>query len=629
VDILKVRLSQENLKKLTKIGNIRVYEFIAKYIELCNPDDVFICTDAPEDINYVREKAIKTGEEQSLAVPGHSIHFDGPEDQARDKKMTKFLVREGVELGEDINTVSKKEGIEEIHSLMKDIMKGHTMYVRFLCLGPTNSPFSISAVQITDSSYVAHSESLLYRSGYEDLCRLGERGFFFKAVHSAGELDDRLVSKNIDKRRIYIDAEESIIYSVNTQYGGNTLGLKKLSMRLAIYRASQEGWLTEHMFVMGVHGPQKRITYFTGAFPSLCGKTSTAMVKGELIVGDDIAYLRKIDNTVRAVNVEKGMFGIIMGVNEKDDPLIWKALHTPGEIIFSNILLYGDGQVWWIGKDTNKPQEGTNYIGSWKDGMKDNAGKEITPSHKNARFTIELKSLDNVDSRLDDPQGVPVSGLIYGGRDSDTCVPIEESFGWVHGIVTKAASLESESTAATLGQEGVRKFNPMSNLDFLSIPIGRYIDDTINFGKTLDNPPLIFSVNYFLLDESGNFFNSREDKSVWLKWMELRSHQEVDAIDTPTGRIPCYEDLRRLFKEVLNKEYTLEAYHKQFSLRIPQLLQKIERIYSIYKTKVKDAPEIIFTVLEEQKERLKKEQAAFGDYVLPDVDRSTAQSVNT
>ncbi|HID92474.1 MAG TPA: phosphoenolpyruvate carboxykinase (GTP), partial [bacterium (Candidatus Stahlbacteria)] len=408
------------------------------------------------------------------------------------------------------------------------------------------------------------------------------------------------------------------VYSVNTQYGGNTIGLKKLAMRLAINRASKEGWLTEHMFIMGVYGPQGRVTYFTGAFPSLCGKTSTAMLEGETIIGDDIAYLKKREGKVYAVNVEKGMFGIIQGINSKDDPIIWKVLHSPGEIIFSNVLVTEDNGVYWIGKDGEVPKRGFNHSGEWSPGKKDAQGNEITPSHRNARFTLELSLLENVDPRLNDPNGVEVGGIIYGGRDSDTWVPVTQSFDWAHGIITIGASLESETTAATLGKEGVRKFNLMSNLDFLSIPLGKYIENNLDFGADLNEPPLIFGVNYFLKDKDGNFLNEKTDKRVWLKWMELRVHKEIGAIKTPTGYIPKYEDLKRLFREVLNKDYSKEDYVKQFTLRVPENLAKIDRITNIYKTKVLDAPEILFKVLEEQRKRLAKAKEEYGDYIPPD-----------
>jgi len=616
-DFLKERLEQAQYEKLMVLENPTLHQFIAKYIDLLNPSKVFVGTDDEKDISYVRETAIKNGEERKLKIRGHTVHFDGYYDQARDKKNTKFLLPKGVNLGKNINYIDREEGLKEIFGIMKDIMKGHELFVRFYCLGPVFSEFSIPAVQLTDSPYVTHSEDLLYRHGYEYFKSIGDSRDFFKFVHSEGELDENNVSKNIDKRRVYIDLQENIVYSANTQYGGNTIGLKKLAMRLAINKASKEGWLTEHMFVMGVNGPNNRVSYFTGAFPSMCGKTSTSMVEGERIVGDDIAYLRKRNGDVYAVNVEKGIFGIIQGINSKDDKLLWEALHREGEIIFSNILVTEDGDVFWIGKDDKLPERGINHSGEWYPGKKDKEGNEIPVSHKNARFTLDMKLLSNRDPEMDNPAGLKLSGIIYGGRDSDTWVPVEESFNWEHGIITKGASLESETTAATLGQEGVRRFNPMSNLDFLSITIGKYIDINLKFGADLENPPKIFSVNYFLKDENGNWLNEREDKRVWLKWMELRTNGDVEAIKTASGFIPKYGDLKRLFKDVLNKEYSEKDYIKQFTLRIPENLAKIDRIVDIYKNDIPDAPTRIFEVLEEQKQRFIDLQKKVGDYVSP------------
>ncbi|MFQ6122665.1 MAG: phosphoenolpyruvate carboxykinase (GTP) [Dehalococcoidales bacterium] len=616
--LLRTRLGQEGYQRLIRIDNRELHQFIAKYVELCNPDKVFVCTDSDDDIDYIRQSAIRNGEESKLAIEGHTVHFDSYYDQARDRKNTNILVPKGVDLGPAISTTDRDEGLREVHEILRDIMKGKELYIHFSCLGPIRSEFSIPCVQLTDSSYVAHNEDILYRPGYEEFVRQGSSAHFFKFVHSQGELDERNVSKNLDKRRIYIDLEDEIVYSTNTQYGGNTIGLKKLAIRLAINRGAKEGWLTEHMLIMGIHGPKNRVTYFTGAFPSLCGKTSTAMLENETIVGDDIAYLRRKNGEVRAVNVEKGMFGIIMGINSKDDPIQWKALHSVGEIIFSNVLVTADKHAYWIGKDGNIPPRGYNHSGEWFIGKKDDEGREIPPSHPNARFTVDLGMFENLDSRFDDPLGVAVGGIVYGGRDSDTWVPVEESFNWTHGIITKGASLESETTAATLGKAGVREFNPMSNLDFLSLPIGKYVQINLDFGKDLDNPPLIFSVNYFLQDREGRFLNEKTDKKVWYKWMELRVHNDVGFIETPTGRIPKYQDLKRLFKEVLNKEYKQEDYNEQFMIRIPENLAKIDRVKKIYETQVSDTPRIVFDILEEQRQRLNKAREKYGEYIAPD-----------
>ncbi len=613
--ILRATLSEESLEKLMRLPNPKLHQFVADAVELCKPDAVFVCTDAPADIAYIRQRAIETGEETPLAIEGHTVHFDGYHDQARDKANTKYLVPAGLDLGVNLNSTAKDDGLAEVREYLKDSMAGREALVRFFCLGPVNSEFSIAGVQITDSAYVAHSEDLLYRQGYEYFRSIGDSGDFFCVLHSSGETEN-CVSVNVDKRRVYIDIEDEIVYSVNTQYGGNTIGFKKLALRLAIRKADREDWLAEHMFVMGVHGPQERVTYFSGAFPSACGKTSTAMLPGETIIGDDIAYIRNVDGQARAVNVEFGIFGIIQDVNPNDDPVINNVLTTPGEVIFSNILVK-DKRPYWLGMGCEIPSDGVNYSGEWCAGKKDADGKEISPAHKNARYTVSLEALANLDSRADDPAGVPIRGIVYGGRDSNTWVPVQQSLDWSHGVITMGASLESETTAAALGQEGVRSHQPMSNLDFVSITLGRYVQNHLDFGQTLAQTPLIFAVNYFLKDDDGAYLNGMGDKGVWMKWMERRVHQDVGAIEAPTGFIPLYEDLKVLFSELLNTDYTKEHYDEQFAIRVPENLAKLERIEAIYRKGAADVPDLLFQVLEAQRVRLVNAQKKYGDRVAP------------
>ncbi len=614
-EILEAQLTGENYQKLMRLQSPKLHRFVAHAIQLCTPDSVFVCTDSAEDLRYIRRGALETGEETPLAIQGHTIHFDGYHDQARDRANTRYLLPSGVELGAHLNAVDKEEGLVEIRDYLRGAMAGRQMLVGFFCLGPTNSVFSVLGAQVTDSFYVAHSNDLLYRCGYEEFKVLGNSPEFFRVLHSAGELTNG-VSANVDKRRIYIDIEDEIVYSVNTQYAGNTVGFKKLSLRLAIHKADREDWLAEHMFVMGVHGPGGRVTYFTGAFPSFCGKTSTAMIPGETIVGDDIAYLRKYGGRVYAANVESGIFGISQDVNPEDDPIIWKAITSPGEVILSNLLV-ADGVPYWGGDGRQHPERGINYSGEWHRGKKDEAGNQIPAAHKNARYTVRMSALANRDERADDPEGVPVGGIVYGGRDSDTWVPVQQSFDWVHGVITMGASLESETTAATLGQQGIRTFQPMSNLDFVSLPLGRYIQNHLDFVEDLEQPPLIFAVNYFLKGKDGQYLTAMSDKRVWMKWMELRVHEDVGAVRTPTGDIPKYQDLKRLFKEVLNKEYTPEEYAEQFTLRIPEAFRKLDRIEHIYRTQVSDTPQIVFDVLAQQRTRLQDARGKHGDYVPP------------
>jgi len=612
--LLQSKMSEESFAKITALKNPHLIEFVAEFAELCNPDNIFVCGDSAEDKSLIRQTSIEKGEERALATEGHTIHFDGPKDQARDKANTKYLVGKGVNLGQRIKSVDKEEGTAEVLGNLKNSMEGKTMIVAFYCLGPVNSDFSLSCAQITDSYYVAHSENILYRPGYEQFKKLNGSDNFFRFVHSAGELENG-VCKNVDKRRVYINLDDNIIYSTNTQYAGNTVGLKKLAMRLALNKCKNEGWLTEHMFVLGVNGKGGRKTYFTGAFPSACGKTSTAMLKDETIIGDDIAYIRERNGVAYAANVEKGIFGIIQDVSCKDDPEIWKVLNIPGEVIFSNVLLAEDNNPYWLGMGVETPKKGINYSGEWEEGKTDEDGNELTLAHKNARYTIEIDKLDNCDENLNNPEGVPVSGFIYGGRDSDTSVPVVEAFDFAHGILTMGASIESETTAATLGKAGVRTFNLMSILDFLSYPMGEYIQNNLDFGAKLDNAPKVFNVNYFQ-KKDGKYLTGMHDKRVWVKWMELRVHGDAEAIETPVGYIPKYEDLKRLFKDVLDKVYTEEDYVEQFTIRIPELLAKTDRIREIYKDEV-NVPAEFSQLLDVQEAKLKEFQESKGDYVSP------------
>ncbi|MGD6933962.1 MAG: phosphoenolpyruvate carboxykinase (GTP) [Candidatus Bathyarchaeia archaeon] len=619
LEALQPKLSPQDFKKLAAIDNPNVHEFIAKANDLCHPEKIFICSDAPEDIAYVRKQAVACGEEQAiLTLQGHTVHFDGEKDQGRDRQNTKYLVPKGVSLSKALNQMDRQEGLTEVRGELRDLMIGKTMIVRFISLGPRDSVFTILGLQCTDSWYVAHTEDLLYRAGYGQFVKAGPKSDFLRVLHSAGNLTPEMVSANPDKKRIYIDHMDNTIYSVNTQYAGNSVGFKKLAFRLAIRKASSEGWLAEHMLLMGVYGPNKRKTYFAGAFPSACGKTSTAMLPGETILGDDIAYIREIGEVARAVNVESGIFGIIQDVKEKDDALIWKVLTTPGEVIFSNILVK-DGKPYWLGMGKELPKDGLNFTGQWFEGKKDETGAEVPAAHKNARYAVALSALENVDPELNNPDGVELGGIMYGGRDAKAYVPVQQSYSWDHGIIAYGASLETETTFATIGKEGVPEINMMSIQDFISIPLGKNVGNNLEFGRKLKKQPIVFGVNYFLRGiEDGKYLNSPRDKHVWVKWMELRVHNEVDAIKTPTGLIPKYEDLKRLFKEVLGKDYAKEDYIKQFTTRVPENLAKIERVSKFYQENVTDTPLEMFGQLYMQRERLLTAKEKYGDYISPE-----------
>jgi len=594
-----------NMEKLEALKNAKVMEYVEEAINLCKPAKVTVLTDSAEDITYIRNLAIKNEEETKLAMEGHTIHFDGINDQARDKAHTKYLLSKEVDWGMNINYIMKDKGLPEVRSYLEGIMAGKEMIISFFCLGPTNSDFAIGALQITDSSYVVHSETILYRPGYEQFRRLNGSDNFFYFLHSAGELSENNTTKSVENRRIYIDLDENRVYTVNNQYAGNSVGLKKLAFRLAIKKAQTEGWLAEHMFLMGVHGPSDRITYFAGAFPSACGKTSTAMIPGQSIVGDDIAYLKKVNGVIKSVNVENGIFGIIKDVNAKDDPVIYNAITTPREVIFSNILI-NKGKPYWLGMGEETPDTGVNYAGEWS---KD-SGKQL--AHKNARYTIRIAELDNADENADAPEGVTIQGIVYGGRDSDTTVPVVESLDWIHGVVI-GATIESETTAATLGSEGIRVHNPMANLDFISVPLKQYIQSHIDFDKDLTTNAKIYATNYFLKNSKDNFCNSKLDKKIWMLWAEGRIHGEYDAYETPVGFVPKIEDLKELFKANLNYDYTEVEYEEQFSIRVDKYIEKMDRMKKAFENV--DVPQEFAAKLEELSERLTKAKEEFGSII--------------
>ena len=611
-------MSETDYQKLCAITNPKVYEFIAKSSDLCNCEKIFICSDSAEDIAHVRNQAVGTGEETVLKLQGHTVHFDGMYDQGRDRQATKYLVPRGISFGKALNQIDRQEGLMEVKGLLRDSMTGRTMIVRFISLGPPNSVFTILGLQCTDSWYVAHSEDLLYRSGYEVFRQSEPNREFLRVLHSAGTLTENMTSAEHDKKRVYIDHMDNTIYSVNTQYAGNSVGFKKLAFRLAIRKANYEGWLAEHMMIMGVHGPGGRKTYFSGAFPSACGKTSTAMLPGETILGDDIAYVRDIGSVARAVNVESGIFGIIQDVNPTDDVLIYKVLTSSGEIIFSNVLV-ADDKPYWLGMGSELPKEGKNFSGKWCEGKTDADGNEIPAAHKNARYAVALKALENCDPELDNPMGVELSGIMYGGRDARAYVPVQQSFDWEHGIIAYGASLETETTFATIGKEGVPEINMMSTQDFISIPLGQNVSNNLEFGKKLKKVPLVFGVNYFLRDKgNGKFLNDPQDKHVWIKWMELRVHGEAGAIRSPTGFLPKYQDLKKLFNRVLSKDYSKEDYIKQFTIRVPENLAKIQRVQRFYQENVTDTPAELFEILDNQRQRLVEAKERFGDYISPE-----------
>lgn len=620
-DLLKGKMSDQSYSRLTAIKNQKAYDFVGEFAAHCNPATIYVCDDSAEDVAFVRKQSLAKGEELPMAKSEHTIHWDGYGDQARDKVNTRYMVYpENMEKMKAMNSLPFDEAQSEIMGISKGIMEGKDAIVKFFCEGPANGPFAIPCVQFTDSWYVIHSESILYRSAYTHFLNMkdGEKVNFFRFIHSAGELDARGTVVNLNNRRIYMDTQNDIVYSMNAQYAGNSVGLKKHAMRLAINKAGQEGWLCEHMFLMACLNKGRK-TYFAGAYPSACGKTATAMIPGEQIVGDDIVYFRNIDGEFRGVNVEQGIFGIIKDVNANDDPVIFENAMKNQEVIFSNILQGPDKMPYWLGQGVEDPGKGLNHFGEWTKGVKDTKGNEVPVAHPNSRYTMRLDYLENYDKAgFEKVDGVNVQGILYGGRDSDTTVPVEESPNWKDGILLKACTLESETTAATLGAAGVRAASPMANMDFVSYPLGEYTLNNIKFVDGVKKAPGVFSTNYFMRNPEGNFMTSKLAKKVWLHWAEGRINGEYETHDTPTGKIPLYEDLKDLFAEVLPKEtFSEEDYTYLFTFRTDKWIAKLERTKVFFASKDSNLPAELNEYWDATIVRLKDVQGKFGNEIKP------------
>ncbi|MCG3108210.1 Phosphoenolpyruvate carboxykinase [GTP] [Metallosphaera sp. J1] len=593
---LRGRLSSFMSNKLYQLHNTNLVTFLSNVVELCEPDSVYLVEGTREDLEYVKRKALENGEEIPLRNRNHTVHFDHPLDQARAREDT-FILGGKIPF---VNTRPREEGLKEVLGILKGSMKNREMLVGFYSLGPVNSRHRILAVQVTDSAYVIHSEMMLYRSAFWEFSGNVD---FLRFVHSRGTQD-------IKRRRIAIDLGGTV-YSVNTTYAGNSVGLKKLALRLTLNMAVNGGWLSEHMAIIGIDG--ERTHYVTASFPSGSGKTSTSML-GKLI-SDDLAFIRNVDGKARAWNPEAGVFGIIHGINPKDDPIIWEVLHKDDEVIFSNVLLKPDGTVYWDGSGEPEPEKGVNFTGEWWKGKRDGEGKPVPASHPNARFTVRLTSFRNLDPRYEDPEGVEVEAMIFGVKDYNTLVPIAEAFDWAHGVVTMGASMESARTSAVLGKSDEMEFNPMALLDFISVSLGKYLRNYLDFGRRLSKSPRIYGANYFLKGEKG-FLNSKEDKRVWLRWIAERLEDKAGSILTPIGYIPRYDDLRRLFSHVLGKDYSRESYEAQFTIRLKAYKEKFKRIKDIYMS-VDDTPAEVIEILDKQLLEIDKYMREFGDRVTP------------
>lgn len=625
MEILKEKTDDVNFKKVSKIQNEEAIIRIANATAMCQPDQVFIDTGSPEDIQWLRQHALDKGEEKKLAKDGHTIHFDLPQDQARLVNQTYYIINEGEQMSSLAKSVLRKDATEYVKKFMPGIMKGMTMMVGFFSRGPVGAEATIPAIEISSSAYVFHSAEILYRNCFADFDKEVERaGLFYTNVHSEGPNRP----EDVPNARIFMDRSWMTTFSTFCTYAGNTLLLKKGNHRFSVdyatyYKTGTQ--LSEHMFITGLKGPNDRVTYFAGAAPSGCGKTTTAMV-GTHFIGDDLAQMWIAeDGSIRAINPEKGIFGIVEDVNREGDPYLMDCLRGDGtEVIWSNVLIDDEGVPHWIGNGEQAPDKGVNFQGEWQTGKTDADGNPIPMSHKNSRCTLLAEAIANHATDVaEDPAGAPVKIITYSGRDADTMPPIRVAQNADVGVVI-GASIISKATATEIGATGVRR-QPWANAPFIPGALSDYMEAQFKFFNspafTEKTKPIMAGLNYFLThaDRGGDgqgLLGEKKDVKVWLGWLELYAHGDVEAIASPIGFLPKYEDLKELFAKI-DKEYPKSLYDMQFALYVDNIVHVIELQEEAY-AKEDNIPQTLFDVYARQKADLLALKEKFGAVVAVD-----------
>lgn len=621
---LQQKLDQENLKKLERITNDEALLKIANAISMCSPSRVFINTGSPEDGQWIRKHSLEKGEEKQLSKPGHTIHFDLPEDQARLINQTYYIINPDEQINSLAKFVLRDDALAYVKEYMRGIMKEKTLMVGFYSRGPIGSFGSFPAIEISSSAYVLHSAEILYRNCYASFDSEVQRaGLFYTNVHSEGTH----ISADVPKARIFMDRSWQTTFATFCTYAGNTLLLKKGNHRFAVDFATyfqREVQTAEHMFITGMTGPNGRKTFFAGAAPSGCGKTTTAMV-GSDFIGDDLAQMWIAqDGSLRAINPEKGIFGIVEDVNKEGDPHLIECLRGDGtEVIWSNVLIDDNGVPQWVGNGEPVPERGINFQGEWFIGKKDASGKDIPMSHKNSRCTLLASAISNhATAAAEDPQGVPVKVITYSGRDADTMPPVWVARNSDEGVAI-GASIVSQATATEVGASGIKR-QPWANSPFIPGALADYMQAQFIFFNSAkfsnQGRPIMAGLNYFLTHgnrggEGKKLLGEKKDVKVWLGWLELYSHGDVQAIATPIGMIPKYEDLKPLF-DGIGKEYPRSLYDMQFSIYVDNIVKRIDLQNEEY-SKEKGIPAKLFDIYKKQKADLLALKEKFGSVILP------------
>jgi phosphoenolpyruvate carboxykinase (GTP) len=510
--------------------------WVEESASLTKPAKIVWCDGSEAESERLKADMLRDGtfiELNQKTHPDCYLHRSNPNDVARTEKLTFICSREKEDAGPTNNWMAPSEAKEKVRPLFDGAMKGRTMYVIPYILGPAKSPYSKVGVEITDSAYVAANMRIMSRMGKAALDRLGSSADFVPGLHSLGDL-------NPDRRFIMHFPEEKLIWSVGSGYGGNALlGKKCFALRIASWMARDQGWMAEHMLILGLEDPSGKVTYMGAAFPSACGKTNLAMMVSALesqgyrvwTVGDDIAWMHiASDGTLRAINPEAGFFGVAPGTNAKTNPNVMTAANR--NTIFTNVAMTHSREPWWEGID-GVPSDGlTNWKGEpWSAGSG-------TAAHPNARYTVPASQSPSLSKHWEDPEGLPISAIIFGGRRARLAPLVYESRNWQHGVFV-GATMASETTAAATGAVGVSRRDPMAMLPFCGYNMGDYFGHWLQMGAKLKNPPKIFHVNWFRKGADGKFLWPGYGENVRvLKWMLDRIEGRAAATETPIGSVP-------------------------------------------------------------------------------------------
>jgi len=594
------------MKKII-VRNKKLKDWVSKMARLCQPEDMVWIDGSAEQKEKLEKEAMAAQEIIQLnevKLPGCFLHRTTVDDVARTEHLTFICTKKKHDAGPTNNWMLPGLAYRKAREIFKGAMKGRSMYVIPFSMGPVGSSFSKIGVELTDSRYVVLNMLIMTRAGEAVLRQLEQTPEFTKCLHSKAELD-------IKKRLILHFPQDNTVWSVGSGYGGNVLlGKKCLSLRIASYLGRRESWLAEHMLIMGIEEPNGHIGYIAAAFPSACGKTNLAMLvppeglkkKGYRIwtVGDDIAWMRiDSDGALWAINPETGFFGVAPGTNSHTNPNMVETIKK--NTIYTNVLLKPDGTVWWEGADTEVPSEGIDWQGRpWKPGVKDGEGKPVLGAHPNSRFTAPIVNCPSASFRLEQPHGVPIQAIIFGGRRAHLAPLVYESFNWQHGVFV-GATMTSELTAAQVGKIGQVRRDPMAMLPFCGYNMADYFRHWLEMGKKMSRSPRIFHVNWFRTDNQGKFLwpGFKENLRV-LEWIMDRCNNKVDALATPIGYVPRASDI-----DMTGLDLPPENLDKLLEIDRKAWLEELRGIKEFFRKFKKDLPQELWQEYEELVKRLK------------------------